>query len=329
MRKIKVGAIGYSSIFRRKFFPALKKLGERFEFLALGSRNKLNSFDEIGREIVMSYESVLNHDDIELVYISLPISLHYEYAKKALECNKHVLCEKPLTDTYQKTKNLVEFARRKNLLLKESFQFIHHLQSMKLKEVIDSGKLGNIRVIRCDFSIPPIHNKNDIRFTKELGGGSLLDLGCYPLKFLTYFFPSQWKIKYSELYFSEDLEVDIGGTGILVNNFGTVAQIYFGMQDFYSNRFELNGFYGRLSGDRIFTAPSELSVNFSRYDQSGKSIIPVGRCNHFEEQLKFVYDMIKGGRILLNSDSTDQAFLVDSFFDNAARVKREADDTSR
>jgi hypothetical protein len=146
---------------------------------------------------------------------------------------------------------------------------------------------------------------------------------------LTHFFPSQWNIKYSELYFSEDLEVDIGGTGILVNNFGTVAQIYFGMQDFYSNRFELNGTYGRLSGDRIFTAPSELSVNFSQYDQSGKSIIPVGRCNHFEEQLNFVYDSIREGEPLLNADSTVQAFLLDSFFDNAARVKREADDTSR
>ena len=128
MKKIKIGAIGYSSIFRRKFFPALKNVGEKFEFLALGSKNKLGPFEEINREIVMSYESVLNHDDIELVYISLPISLHYEYAKKALECNKHVICEKPLTDSYQKTKNLVELAHSKNLLIKESFQCLEEVK---------------------------------------------------------------------------------------------------------------------------------------------------------------------------------------------------------
>jgi predicted dehydrogenase len=125
-----------------------------------------------------SYEALLADEDVEAVYVSLPNALHVPWTIKALEAGKHVLCEKPLGRTPEAVERAFDMAEREGRLLMEAFMYRHHPQTRKLKEVGDSGAIGELRQIRTAFTYT-LDDPDDVRWRPELEGGSLLDLGCY------------------------------------------------------------------------------------------------------------------------------------------------------
>ena len=125
-----------------------------------------------------SYEALLADDDVEAVYVSLPNALHVPWTIKALEAGKHVLCEKPLGRDPESVEDAFDTADREGRLLMEAFMYRHHPQTQKLKTLVASGAVGELRQIRTAFTYT-LDDPNDVRWRPELGGGSLLDLGCY------------------------------------------------------------------------------------------------------------------------------------------------------
>ncbi|MBV8822242.1 MAG: Gfo/Idh/MocA family oxidoreductase [Ktedonobacteraceae bacterium] len=126
-----------------------------------------------------SYERLLADEDVQAVYISTPHSLHAEWAIKAAEAGKHILCEKPLAINYSEAVSIVEAARRNGVFLMEAFMYRCHPQTTKLVELIRSGIIGKVHVIQVTFSFPgPSHLESRL-LNNALGGGSILDVGCY------------------------------------------------------------------------------------------------------------------------------------------------------
>jgi xylose dehydrogenase (NAD/NADP) len=125
-----------------------------------------------------SYEALLADDQVDAVYIPLPNSLHVDWSIRALEAGKHVLCEKPLSRHPAEVKRAFDAAERANRLLTEAFMYRHNPQTSRLKELVDGGEIGELRVIRAAFSFTITHEAN-IRLAAELDGGALMDVGCY------------------------------------------------------------------------------------------------------------------------------------------------------
>jgi predicted dehydrogenase len=125
-----------------------------------------------------SYDALLADDDVEVVYIPLPNAPHVEWSIRALEAGKHVLCEKPLTRRTVEAERAFGVAEREGRLLMEAFMYRHNPQTSKLKELVDGGAVGRLRVIRAQFSFV-LGNPNDVRLAKGLDGGALMDVGCY------------------------------------------------------------------------------------------------------------------------------------------------------
>jgi D-xylose 1-dehydrogenase (NADP+, D-xylono-1,5-lactone-forming) len=125
-----------------------------------------------------SYEELLADPDVEAVYIPLPNSLHVPWSIQALEAGKHVLCEKPLTRRPAEAEDAFAAAERSGRLLMEAFMWRHHPQALRLRELLDEGVIGRVRLIRAVFSFP-LRDPEDIRLNGELDGGSLMDVGCY------------------------------------------------------------------------------------------------------------------------------------------------------
>ena len=125
-----------------------------------------------------SYEDLLADPDIEAVYISLPNSLHVEWSIKALEAGKHVLCEKPLSRRAEEVEQAFAVAERTGRFLMEAFMYRHHPQTAKLKELVDGGGIGRLQLVRAAFSFP-LRDSANVRLSADLGGGSLMDVGCY------------------------------------------------------------------------------------------------------------------------------------------------------
>jgi xylose dehydrogenase (NAD/NADP) len=125
-----------------------------------------------------TYDGLLADPDVEVIYISLPNSMHVEWSVRCLEAGKHVLCEKPLSRHPDDVERAFDTAEREGRLLTEAFMYRHNPQTKRLKELADGGAIGRLRLIRAVFSFP-LTDSPDVRLAPELDGGGLMDVGCY------------------------------------------------------------------------------------------------------------------------------------------------------
>ena len=125
-----------------------------------------------------SYEALLGDPEVDAVYISLPNALHVEWSLRALAAGKHVLCEKPLTQRPREAEQAFDAAEGADRFLAEAFMWRHSPQTARLRELVEEGAIGELRLVRAAFSFL-LTDLGDVRLRPELDGGSLLDLGCY------------------------------------------------------------------------------------------------------------------------------------------------------
>jgi xylose dehydrogenase (NAD/NADP) len=124
------------------------------------------------------YDALLSDPEVEAVYISLPNSLHLEWSVRALRAGKHVLCEKPLGRSAAEVDAAFDVAQREGRLLMEAFMYRHNPQTQRLAELVGSGTIGRLRLVRSAFSFAN-HDPANIRLRTTLQGGALMDVGCY------------------------------------------------------------------------------------------------------------------------------------------------------
>ncbi len=129
-----------------------------------------------------SYEDLLNDPGIDVIYNPLPNHLHAEWSIQAMQAGKHVLCEKPLALTVDEVEAMAKAASETGRVLAEAFMYRHHAQTLRVGKICEQGMLGRLQIIRGSFSFV-LQRRDDIRLKKELGGGSIWDVGCYPISY--------------------------------------------------------------------------------------------------------------------------------------------------
>ena len=153
------------------------------ELLAVASRDQAKA-DATARELGVSraygsYDALLADRDIDIVYIATPHPMHAEWIIKAADAGKHILCEKPLVMNAFDAQTVIEAARRNRVFLMEAFMYRCHPQTAKLVETIRSGTIGDVRLIEASFAFQCNHDPKSRIFDPALGGGGILDIGCY------------------------------------------------------------------------------------------------------------------------------------------------------
>lgn len=162
------------------------QVSKRNHLLAMGSRSQ-ETADAYAKEQRIpraygSYESLLADPEIDVIYNPLPNHLHAEWTIKAVEAGKHVLCEKPLALRVDEVDAIHTAARKHGRVVAEAFMYRHHPQTLKVQEIVKSGSLGVLKLIRGSFSFV-LSRENDVRLKPEWGGGSIWDVGCYPISY--------------------------------------------------------------------------------------------------------------------------------------------------
>ncbi|KIM44746.1 hypothetical protein M413DRAFT_442702 [Hebeloma cylindrosporum] len=133
------------------------------------------------------YQALLDDPDVDVVYNPLPNALHYEWTMKALAAGKHVLNEKPSADTAEETQRMFEFAEKKGLVLLDAYHYRFHPALKRAKAIIDSGELGVVKNVDVKMILTKgMFGDGDIRYDYALGGGALMDLGCYAMNCIRY-----------------------------------------------------------------------------------------------------------------------------------------------
>jgi xylose dehydrogenase (NAD/NADP) len=162
------------------------RASKRNRLLAVASRTQ-ESADRYAREKKIprahgSYESLLADPEIDVIYNPLPNHLHAEWTIKAVAAGKHVLCEKPLALNMEEVDAIQAAAHRHGRIVMEAFMYRHHPQTLKVQEIVKSGSLGNLKLVRGSFSFL-LSREGDVRLDPAMGGGSIWDIGCYPISY--------------------------------------------------------------------------------------------------------------------------------------------------
>lgn len=322
-KKVKIGVLGNASIARRSVIPAIFA-SENFELVGVASKSVTKaSMNEHHKKIKYfdTYEKLLS-ENLDAVYIPLPNSLHFDWVKKSLDKNVHVLCEKSLACSKAEVEYLCNLAHDKDLALLENFQFQHHVQMKYIQKVLKKTELGTVQLMRISFGFPPFEDRNNIRYSKELGGGALLDAGAYPIKLSQLLTGEQLGIGLSVMSPLSDEEVDISGSGTLVSaESRTTIQIAFGFNHIYQNKLEIWGSSGRLTADRIFTAGPGVTATVRIEDRDKNIVEKKFLDDHFVNMLDYFSDCIATPTFRINEylRNINQAKLIEDFHDFATR----------
>ena len=192
MKKLNWAILG-SGLIATEFAQAL--LNVHGEIYAVGSRT-LEKAEAFAKKYQVqkaygSYDELLADSNVDVVYISTPHCNHYEYIMKSLHQNKHVLCEKAITVSSSELKEITELAATKNLVVSEAMTIYHMPLYEKLKQVVQTGKLGTLKMVNVSFGSCKEYDVTNRFFSPDLAGGALLDIGTYALSFARFFLSAQ------------------------------------------------------------------------------------------------------------------------------------------
>jgi len=232
MRVLNWGILGTGSIADR-FARGLASTDEAARY-AVGSRDQNRA-----REFAMKfgfarahggYQAVLGDSGVDAVYIALPNSMHREWAVRAAEAGKHVLLEKPATINAAELEEVLAAVREHDVFFAEAFMYRFHPRIARLREILDSGRIGEVRVIEASFEVDMGLALENIRMKNPLGGGSLMDLGAYCVSFCRMVAGREPELARGVAHIDPELRVDLHATGVLRFPGGAVASFACGNQ---------------------------------------------------------------------------------------------------
>lgn len=233
-----------------------------------------------------SVHACLSDDDVDAVYIASPNALHFVQAELALKAGKSVWCEKSLTTDHEQTLKLVVLAQSERLVLAEAFMYLHHPQFKLVCDLIKDGTIGEVASIHSYFGFPHLKPTN-FRYSSELGGGALNDIGAYCVSLIL----ALAKIIGSDLtsvtggsLTPSNYGVDTSGHAILELSNGTIGMADWGFGRSYRNEVIIWGTRGRLIVDKAFSKPETQEVSIKcvlqKNNEEKMFEIPPG-ANHF------------------------------------------------
>ena len=241
MKQVKWGIIGLGGI--------ASKFADGFQFtknarlFAISSKNEnkllefKNKFQIDENYCFSNYDSLLECKDLDMVYIALPHSFHHEWVIKSIERGKNILVEKPATVNFLQMENIKNNLKNKNIFFSEAFMYRYHPQIPKIVDLLKNKIIGNLismesffgfnaltkrKIFGIKFKKKP--NKYNRLFSKELGGGAILDIGCYPVSFSIFVASLISKIDFNRIEVLNKKK-EIGPTGVDMNSF---AELNFG-----------------------------------------------------------------------------------------------------
>src|SRR3954468_10583565 len=224
MQRVRWGLLSTARI-NRLIMPAIRA-SARSDVTTVASRDQAKATAyahewQIPRALG-SYDALLNDPDVDVIYISLPNSLHVEWTIRALEAGKHVLCEKPLALSVEDVDRVDDAVRRTGRAAAEAFMYRHHPLTHAVQDIVKSGRLGQVRGFKSAFTFA-LTRDADVRLDPALGGGSLWDVGCYPVSYAN-FLAGQTPAEVFGWQQGSTTGIDLEFAGMLRYADGSVAQ---------------------------------------------------------------------------------------------------------
>lgn len=286
MKKVRWGIISTGKIGMKQVIPAMQQ-GEFCEVVGIASRHldaAKGAANELGiPKAYGSYEDLLADSEIDAIYNPLPNHLHVPWSIRALEAGKHVLCEKPIALSSAEAQTLVDAAQaHPRLKVMEAFMYRHHPQWQKAQKLVQGGKIGVLQTIQSFFSYHNVDPGN-IRNQKGMGGGGLMDIGCYNISLSRFIFGKEPQKVCSLIKNDPEFNVDRMVSGMLDFGVGT-ASFTCSTQLSPYQRVNIFGTEGRIEIEIPFNAPIDRPCKMWHQTTERTEEIALETCNHYTIQ---------------------------------------------
>ena len=252
--KHKIAFWSYSRHLQNRIIPSIEKNKKIIPTAIFSQRKNLIKKNKyLQKTIIFSNKKkFLLDNSYKTIYISSITGNHYKNCIDALNYNKNIICEKPMGLNPNQVKNIYKLAKIKKLYVHEIFQYLFHPLFLRIKDILKSNILGNLINIESKYTVP-INDKKSFRFNKSLGGGSLYDIGIYPLSLNIFLFNNfNPKIIERNIFFSKKYKIDMMGSITSIYKKATFKQEWgFNME--YQNYLKITGLEGELKADFIFS----------------------------------------------------------------------------
>jgi predicted dehydrogenase len=294
MTKLRWGLLSTARI-NRALLPPLR-VSPRNELVAVASRDPERARDYARDHNIPrahgTYEALLADPDVDVIYNPLPNHLHAEWTIKAAQAGKHVLCEKPLAIAVEEVDALEAAAKRANVIVAEAFMYRHHPQTLRVKELVESGAIGRVRLVRGSFTFN-LTRAQDVRLNPEMGGGSIWDVGCYPISYARLILGAE-PLEAFGWQTTGPTGVDETFTGQLRFPGDRYAQFDSGFRAPFRSHIEIVGSEGAITVPTPFKPGLEERLLLSRGDRS--ETIPIHGQELYTGEVEDMADAILAGK---------------------------------
>jgi len=276
-----------------KILPAIKK-SKKINLYGLFTRNQQilsKQSKKFSCKCWKNDKSMLSDNKIDVIYLATPIGLHYKQGKQILKSGKHLWSEKSLASNNKEVRDLVKIAKKKKLSICESFMHLYHPIFRKVKHLIEKKYVGETTSVKFNFSCPHM-KKSDWRYNKKLGGGGLLDLGCYTVSSYLNLFKMNSKLYYANLKKDKFFDVDTSGSSIFISN-NVLFSLNWGFGYLYENNLRIIGTKGIIIAKPFFSKPLNLIPEIKIYKNKRYKKIFFTNTNQFIRMLDNFSDTIQ------------------------------------
>jgi predicted dehydrogenase len=279
MDKVRWGVLSTAKIGTGKVIPAMQA-GEYCDIVAIASRD-LDRAQAAAKKLGIpkayaSYEALLADPEIDAVYNPLPNHLHVPWSIQALEAGKHVLCEKPIALTTAEAKRLLDASRQHpEVKVMEAFMYRFHPQWQKAKQLVEAGEIGELQTIQSFFAYYNV-DSSDIRNQADIGGGGLMDIGCYCISLSRFIFEAEPDRVFGIVEYDLDFDIDRLASAVLEFETGT-ATFTCATQLAPFQRVNIFGNRGRVEIEIPFNAPTDRPCRMwhQKGDHVKEIVLPV------------------------------------------------------
>lgn len=276
MQKIRWGILSTARIGWHRVIPAIQA-SINGEVVAIASR-ELGNAEAVASEMAIpqaygSYEALLADPGVDAIYNPLPNHLHAPWSIRCAEAGKPVLCEKPFAMNAAEAQAMVEAFESRQLNLAEAFMYRFHPLTQKVVQLVQAGEIGPVRLFRSTFSFN-LPDNNNIRYRKEMGGGAMLDIGCYCLNIMRDVLGEEPARVSASAYFGVETGVDEWLSAVLAFPSGALGHFGCSFRSAHDCSYEIFGENGRLIVDKgtVLNKDQQGTIDIWRGDQYEKMI---------------------------------------------------------
>ena len=260
------------------------------------------------------------------MYIPLPNTLHDEWTRKAAERGKHILCEKPLTPTASEAEALVAFCKARKVALMDGFMWPHHPRTAAIKRFLLDGGIGEVRRVTAAFTFPlpvPLDPESNIRLQTATAGGSLLDVGCYPIYAIRWAFGAEPARVVARARYYQGDGVDLEMNGLVVLGDGRAATFDCGFTLPYRGAVEITGTDGMVTIPAMWLPPSRATWSVQREGREPQEYAVEGADQIVEMLDDFSGAVLRGEPVRPGPDEAIKTLKVLDALTRSAREERE------